>query len=133
MVSIQTFSGTCFDPGFAAVSGIRGKTANAVFMILISLTISISVQAVGVMLVTGLMTLPVTVSIILGKSFKAVIGVSMMIGEFSIMAGLFASFYLSIAAGGAIITSSLVCLIIVVALKKLLGKIVKAASTTKYL
>nr|WP_239549014.1 metal ABC transporter permease [Scopulibacillus daqui] len=106
-----------FDAEYAQVTGIRKKWIDAIFMVLMALTISVSVQAVGVMLVTGMMTLPIATAIFIGKSFKSVIFLSIIFGEAAVLIGLVLSYYLSIATGGAIITFSLLCFLLVIGVK----------------
>ncbi|MFC7392040.1 metal ABC transporter permease [Scopulibacillus cellulosilyticus] len=106
-----------FDAEYAQVSGIRKKWIDLIFMVIMSLTISVSVQAVGVMLVTGLMTLPIATAIFIGKSFKSVLVLAIIFGELAVLIGLVLSYYLSIATGGAIITFSLLCFLLVLGIK----------------
>ncbi len=104
-----------FDEEYARVGGIKSTRIQIIFIVLIALTISITVQAVGVMLVSGLMVLPVSSGMMLANGFKQALLYSIIISELSIVIGLVMSYYFDLASGGAIIMAALAILLAVLA------------------
>jgi len=95
-----------FDREFSGVIGIRTQFVQVVFMIVMALTISVAVRAVGVLLVTGLMILPVASAMLLANGFKKTMAYSVMISEMSIVIGFVAAYYFQLASGGTIIVTA---------------------------
>ncbi|WP_270179303.1 metal ABC transporter permease [Alkalihalobacillus sp. CinArs1] len=107
-----------FDEEHAVVSGIRGKWIHIVFILIVAFVIAVSMQIVGVLLVSALMTLPVAASIRIAKGFKQTIFLSILIGEASVIGGLILAYYLDIAPGGTIVLLSAIILVIILILKR---------------
>lgn len=111
-----------FDKEYAKVSGINGKVIQTIFMIIVALVIGASMRIVGILLVSSLMTIPVAAAIQLAKSFKGAMLYSIIIGELSVIIGLFAAYHLDIAPGGTIVITSIIILLIVLGWNKSKGK-----------
>ena len=95
-----------FDEEYAKVIGIPRNVIQFLFIIIIALTISTTVRAVGAMLVSGLMVLPVATSLLISKGFKTTIMFSIIFSEAAIIVGLILSYQYNLASGGAIILVS---------------------------
>ncbi|TKD70147.1 metal ABC transporter permease [Pseudalkalibacillus hwajinpoensis] len=108
-----------FDEEHAVVSGIRGKSIQFIFILLVAFVIAVSMQIVGVLLVSALMTLPVAASIRIAKGFKQTIGFSILFGEMAVLGGLVLAYYLDIAPGGTIVLLSALILVAVLLFKRL--------------
>lgn len=108
-----------FDEEHAIVSGIKGKWIQVVFILIVAFVIAVSMQIVGVLLVSALMTLPVAASIRVAKGFKQTIFLSIIFGETSVLGGLISAYYLDIAPGGTIVLLAALILVIVLLLKRL--------------
>ncbi|MBN8208306.1 metal ABC transporter permease [Bacillus sp. NTK071] len=108
-----------FDEEHAVVSGIRGKSIQFIFILLVAFVIAVSMQIVGVLLVSALMTLPVAASIRIAKGFKQTIGFSILFGEMAVLGGLVLAYYLDIAPGGTIVLLSALILVGVLLFKRL--------------
>lgn len=111
-----------FDMEYAKVSGINGKIIQMFFMIIVALVIGASMRIVGILLVSSLMTIPVAAAIQLAKSFKGALVYSIVIGELSVIIGLFSAFHLDIAPGGTIVITSIIILLLVLSWNKMKGK-----------
>lgn len=111
-----------FDKEYAKVSGINGKIIQMFFMIIVALVIGASMRIVGILLVSSLMTIPVAAAIQLAKSFKGALVYSIVIGELSVIIGLFSAFHLDIAPGGTIVITSIIILLLVLSWNKMKGK-----------
>jgi zinc transport system permease protein len=114
-----------FDEEAARVGGIPTKTINTIFIILAALTVALAIPIVGILLISALVVVPVVTALQLKTSFLRTIVYAEVISLFSVFTGIIASFYLNIAAGGAIVLTSLMIFGIVLLLnrKKSLAKI----------
>lgn len=108
-----------FDEESARIAGIPYRSINIVFAILIALVISISMQVVGILLVSAMITLPVATSMQWAKSFKQMFVFAIIFGELAVVLGLIAAYYLNIASGGAITLLSVLFLVFSLAVKRL--------------
>ncbi|PTG22651.1 metal ABC transporter permease [Staphylococcus chromogenes] len=111
-----------FDAEYSKVIGIP-KWISFLFIIIVALVISASMRVIGVLLVSALIALPVAIAMRWSKGFKQFIIMSIVIGEFSVIAGLITAFYLDISPGGVIV----VILILLLGLTFLLQKVTKGA------
>lgn len=109
-----------FDEESARVVGIPVGRVNFIFTMLTAITVSVAARAVGALVVSSLMVLPVAVSLQVSRSYKQTIGYAMFFGVLFTVAGLFLSYYLNTKPGGTIalvgVVSLLACLLV-----KLLG------------
>lgn len=108
-----------FDEEYAKVSGIHSKQIHLLFIILTALVIAASIQIVGVLLVSALMTLPVAASMRVAKGFKQMMFLSIAFGEIAVMIGLISGYYLNIPPGGTIVIVSIIILLITISMKRL--------------
>jgi zinc transport system permease protein len=97
---------------YEKVIGIPKNVIQFLFIIIIALTISTTVRAVGAMLVSGLMVLPVATSLLISKGFKTSILFSIIFSETAIIIGIILSYQYNLASGGSIILVSVVGLLL---------------------
>jgi manganese/iron transport system permease protein len=95
-----------FDPILAATLRLPIELLRTVFLIIISLTIVVSLQVIGVALVTAMLVTPAATAYLLTRRFPEMIAVSALCGFLSGVIGLYASFYLNIASGAAVVLSA---------------------------
>ncbi len=108
-----------FDEEQAIVSGVRAKWIHFIFILLVAFVIAVSMQIVGVLLVSALMTLPVAASIRIARGFKQTIAYSIIFGEVAVLGGLVLAYYLDIAPGGTIVLLSAFILLFVLLVKRI--------------
>jgi zinc transport system permease protein len=94
------------DEEAARVSGIRVTALNTALAALAGVTIAVSMQIVGILLIAALMVLPVITASRLATSLVGSLALSMGLGLASVLVGLVASYYLDLAPGGAIVLLS---------------------------
>ncbi len=87
-------------------------------IILISLTITMAIKILGVLLVSSLILIPNLSAIRLAKSLKQTIVISIVITLFSIISGIFISYYLSLSTSAIIVLISVIIYIITLFKKK---------------
>ena len=108
-----------FDEEHATVSGIHASRIHFLFIVLTALVIAVSIQIVGVLLVSALMTLPVAAAMRVASSFKQLILFSIIFAEIAVIGGLISGYYFSIPPGGTIVIMSIIILLISMSLSKL--------------
>ncbi|MDO5037600.1 MAG: metal ABC transporter permease [Tissierellia bacterium] len=113
--SIKEYSGLlaiAIDPNTARLSGVKVGRLNAIFTLLTAITIAMAVKLVGALMVTSLVVLPVASSLILAKSYRSSLLISIGLGLVYMFFGLGASFYYDLKPGGAIILIALVGMLV---------------------
>jgi manganese/iron transport system permease protein len=78
-------------------------------LVLLALAVVTGIQAVGVVLTTALMVTPAATASLLTRRLNCMFAVACAVAAISSVAGLYASYYLSIAAGGAIVLACTFC------------------------
>jgi manganese/iron transport system permease protein len=94
---------TSFDPVVAQASGIRTEVVDYVLLVLLALTIIISIQSVGIVLVAALLVTPAAAAAQLTRRFTHMLALSAAIGAACAVLGLYASYYLHAASGATIV------------------------------
>ncbi len=107
-----------FDEISARASGIPVEKLNTLLVVLTAVTVVVSLKIVGILLVSSLLVVPVATSLQISRNFRETILSSIIFGIFSVIAGLIISFYLNLAAGGAIVLTSVIVFLIVMIYKK---------------
>ena len=92
-----------FDPLGAAASGLRVELLEYVFLALVALTIVVSIQAVGIILVVAMLVTPAATAQLLTVRFGRLLGLAIVIGVGSAIAGLYLSYWLEAASGATIV------------------------------
>jgi ABC-type Mn2+/Zn2+ transport system permease subunit len=99
----KEFQLASFDPVLAHMLGKRPETLRFTMLILLALTIVVGLQTVGVGLVAAMLVTPAATAYLLTRRLSAMMVVSAVIGAFSSVAGLYASYYLDVASGAAVV------------------------------
>ncbi len=100
---------TSFDPVVAQASGINAGFVSYALLVLLALTIIISLETVGIVLVAALLVTPAASAYQLTRSFTRMLALSAAIGAFCAVAGLYASYYLQSASGATIVLLATAC------------------------
>ncbi|WP_315044222.1 metal ABC transporter permease [uncultured Enterococcus sp.] len=106
-----------FDEDTAHVDGLPVRVMSMLFNVLTGVAIAMMIPIAGALLISAIMVLPAAISMRLGKSFNAVILISVVIGMIGMMSGLTSSFYLD-TPPGATITLVFIALFLVINLLK---------------
>jgi ABC-type Mn2+/Zn2+ transport system permease subunit len=94
---------TLFDPTVAASQGIRVNLLNFVLMICLVLTMIASLQAIGVIMLLGLLIAPAATVYLLCDSYPTMLWGGGAIGAFGSCAGLLLSYRLDLPSGACIV------------------------------
>lgn len=96
-----------FDAELAEASGLPVKIINITMVMLAAVAIALSIRIVGVLLIGALMVIPSISAMQYGKGFRTTLILSVIFSLFSVITGLFASYYFNLASGGAIVLVAL--------------------------
>ncbi len=99
----RALSAVVIDEEGARVSGVPVGLLNVVLAALAALTVALSMQIVGVLLIAALMVLPVTAATRVGWSLASTLLLSIAIGLASVFLGLTTSYYADLPPGGTIV------------------------------
>lgn len=99
----RALSAVALDEEGARVSGLPIGGLNVLVAALAALTIALSMQIVGILLIAALMVLPVTAATRIAWSMRSTLVLSAAIGLGSVLVGLTAAYYGDIPPGGTIV------------------------------
>jgi len=92
-----------FDPLGATASGLPVELLDYLLLGLIGVTIVVSIQAVGIILVVAMLVTPAATAQLLVVRFEQLLSVAIAIAGLAGLAGLYASYYLNVPSGPAIV------------------------------
>jgi ABC-type Mn2+/Zn2+ transport system permease subunit len=92
-----------FDPLGAAASGLPVTALEYLFLGLVALTIVISLQAVGIILVVAMLVTPAATAQLLTVRFTRMLLLATVIGATTAIVGLYLSYWLDVASGATIV------------------------------
>ena len=92
-----------FDPAGAAASGLPVTRLEYLLLALLGVTIVVSIQAVGIILVVAMLVTPAATAQLLVIRFDRLVAVAVAIAVVSTVLGLYVSFYLNVASGASIV------------------------------
>jgi len=95
-----------FDPIVAEAMGYPVQALNYLLLGLIALTIVISIQAVGIILVVALLVTPSATAYLLTERFFRMMVLGVVLAALAAVIGLYLSYYLNVASGAAIVLVS---------------------------
>jgi len=102
-----------FDPILARTLFLPVEALRYLLLILLAVTIVVSLQTVGIGLVTALLVTPAATAYLLTRRLPAMMGVSAAIGAISGILGVYISFYWDISSGAAIVLTATLIFFIV--------------------
>jgi manganese/iron transport system permease protein len=92
-----------FDPLGAAASGLPVASLEYLLLALLGVTIVVSIQAVGIIMVVAMLVTPAATAQLLVVRFNQMMGVAIVLAALSAVIGLYLSFYLNLASGASIV------------------------------
>ena len=94
-----------FDPGFARAVGLRPHLLGALLLVMLALTSVVALQIVGVVLVVAMLVIPGSTARLHTDRFVPILGVSVGVSLAGTLTGLYASYYLDVSPGGAVVVT----------------------------
>jgi manganese/iron transport system permease protein len=95
-----------FDPVLAATLRLPAERLRLALLVLLALTIVVSLQTVGVGLVSALLVTPAATAHLLTRRLPRMMGIAAALGVAAAVIGLYASYYLDVASGAAIVLTA---------------------------
>jgi manganese/iron transport system permease protein len=105
-----------FDPLGAAASGLRVELLESLFLALIALTIVISIQAIGIILVVAMLVTPAATAQLMTVRFGRMMTLACGLAVGASITGLYLSYWLDVASGATIVLVQTAVFLIVLAL-----------------
>lgn len=115
----KEFFALTFDEDEAKHAGMNVKFINALFIIMLGISLSIAAKTVGSLILSSLLILPVASALQIAKSYKTTTIYAIGFSLFSMFTGLSLSFYFSLKPGGAVVLLSVLIYLLVLPLKGL--------------
>ena len=117
-----------FDENFSKASGVKVNFYNTLISIFTAVTVVIGVKMMGAMLISSLIIFPSLTSMRVYKSFLSVTISSAVIAMINFIAGLIASYVLSIPAGASVVVANLIMFVAFI----IVGNILNVIRLRKY-
>jgi manganese/iron transport system permease protein len=92
-----------FDPAGAAASGLPVAALEYLLLALLGVTIVVSIQAVGIIMVVAMLVTPPATAQLLVVRFGRMMAIGVALAAASAVIGLYLSFYLNLASGASIV------------------------------
>ena len=105
-----------FDPAGAAASGLPVEWLDYLLLGLIGVTIVVSIQTVGIVLVVAMLVTPAATGQLLVDRFWDLVRVAIAVAVVSALVGLYLSYYLNVASGASIVLIETLCFALALAL-----------------
>ena len=117
----------CFDEEYAALRGISVDFVYLLLLCMIAVTVVILIQAVGLILVIALLTLPAAISGLFSKTPARMMTISFLLSIVFIFSGLIFSFFSNLPSGASIIIAAGIGYLLALGLDNLLRFLKKKA------
>ncbi|MDO8785405.1 MAG: metal ABC transporter permease [Syntrophales bacterium] len=119
LIFYKGFVSVALDEEYARARQLPVKALNMGLISLVALSIVTLIQAVGIILVIALLTIPVAIAGEISINFKRIILLSIVFGIVICLSGLFLSYFLELPSGASIILIGGILLILIKGAKKL--------------
>ncbi len=97
-----------FDEEAARVQGVPVDALNLLMTFLVAVTVVVAMRVVGVLLTSALIVIPAASALRLARSFRSALYIAVVYALIAVFIGVTVSFYLNLAAGGAIVLAAIV-------------------------
>jgi len=92
-----------FDPLLAATLRLPTRALHYLLLVLIALAVVVSLRTVGIALMVAMLVTPAATASLLTRRFGRMMAISALLGALSGVIGLYASFYVRVASGAAVV------------------------------
>ncbi|MCD5381522.1 MAG: metal ABC transporter permease [Candidatus Pacebacteria bacterium] len=107
-----------FDPAHAQSVGLPITFIHYAFLVLLAITITGSIQTVGIILVIAMLITPGSTAFLLTKRFPVMLQIAVAISVLSSIVGTYASYYFDVATGGTIVFTQGIIFLLVFSYQK---------------
>jgi manganese transport system permease protein len=127
----RTFLIFCFDPIHAQSLGLPIRLIHYTFLALLAVTITGSIQTVGIILVIAMLITPGSTAFLLTKRFSNMLLIAVAVSVLSSLVGAYSSYYFNIATGGTIVFVQGLIFLSVFAYQNIKARFVPKAAAAK--
>ena len=106
ILCIRPFLLLCISEEQTQVAGFSSKLYHNIMLALIGLTVIVSFQTVGTLLVFGMLIAPASTAALIARRMQSMMSIASFIGSIAVYLGLLASYHFNIAAGASITLSA---------------------------
>ncbi|MEU7045468.1 metal ABC transporter permease [Streptomyces varsoviensis] len=106
----------CQDEEFARVTGLPVRLLNLLIAVTAAVTVTVAMRAVGLLLVSALMVIPVAAAQQIARSFATTFALAAALGVLVSLAGTTTSYYADVPAGATIVLMAIVLFVVFTAL-----------------
>ncbi len=117
VVCARPFLLLSFDPEMADVAGFRSSRYHTLMLLLIAVTVVVSFQTVGTLLVFGMLLAPAGTAALVTRRVSAMVLVAVAIGVASVYVGLLVSYHWDVAGGAAIVLTAVAVFFVALAVQ----------------
>jgi len=110
-----------FDELNAKYMGVNVGLFQVIFIVMLSIVVSVLLEAAGVLLISSLMVIPVAAGMRIGWSYKSTVIISIVFSELSVLIGFWLTYTFSVPSGAAIVSINIIILLIVAFSKKVIN------------
>ncbi|MDO5388781.1 MAG: metal ABC transporter permease, partial [Clostridia bacterium] len=103
-----------FDEEGAVLSGVKVKRINLVFTLLTAIVVSIAARSVGSLVISSLMIIPVACAMLISKSYKQNLILSVVFALIFTISGLLVTAFYDLKPGGTIVLIGIAVLLVIV-------------------
>ena len=121
-VGYKLFLFHTFDPEVAESYGVPTVWLDTMFSLVLAATIVVSIQVLGVTLISAAIVIPPIVARLMVDSFKSMIILSTIIGAFCGIGGIYASYYIDVSSGASVVLFSAIIFILVLSYTTAAGR-----------
>lgn len=107
-----------FDEEGAGLSGVPVKSVNLIFTVLTAIVVSVAARTVGVLVISSLMVVPVACAMLISKSYKQNIVLSVIFALVFTITGLIITAFYDIKPGGTIVLVGIAVLLVLLLMRK---------------
>ena len=107
-----------FDPTAAEVQGLPTGALHYLLLVLLAVTIVVSIQTVGIVLVVALLVTPAATGFLVVRRFPLLMLWGAVQGVLASIGGIYLSYYGSMASGASIVVVNTVCVLLVLAVTR---------------
>ncbi len=115
----------CQDEEYAKVSGLPVRLLNLLLAVMTAVTVTVAMRAVGLLLVSALMVVPVAAAQLLSRGFAGTMALSMIGGLISGVIGFFLSVQFDTGTGATVVLTAIALFVLVVLLSPLVRRRVR--------
>jgi ABC-type Mn2+/Zn2+ transport system permease subunit len=117
VICARPFLLLCFSPEQAQVAGFSVGLYHNIMLALVAITVIVSFQTVGTLLVFGMLLAPAGAGALIARRIEAMMAWAVVFGSASVYLGLLASYHFNLAAGSSIVLVATLIFFIVLAIQ----------------